>query len=561
MSIRYLLSRTPKSCLLNNNNNNNIIGGRNNLFVHNNNNKNNNNNRYSTSTTSTSTIIDENDPSLDYIYSGKGNPYQLVVGVEVHAQIKSKEKLFSNSLNIGSLDGSIANSRVSYVDAAFPGTLPVLNSKCVEQAVKTGLALNASISKYSVFDRKHYFYQDLPQGYQITQYTNPIVKGGEVLLSLKNNRKKLIKLSHIQLEQDSGKSIHDQSPTSTLVDLNRAGVGLMEIVSDCDFRSSEQVGAYLRQLQHLLKSIETSDANMQQGEMRCDINISVRPSHQTDRLGTRVELKNMISIKSIVSAIDAEATRQIEMVESGTPIQRETRGFDLSTMSTFHMRTKEDETDYRFFPDPDLPPLVLSQAFIERVRATIGELPDAMKTRIITQYGLTVDDATILVADPYNVHYFESVLRHNGKTDRSVKTLLPFIIKEMFEWLNLQNESITNTPVSIERMADFIDLVESGYISSRTGKDIIGLMLNGDTRPAKEIIDGLGVSQISDDSVLEDLCVKILEEHHDKIMEYRSGKTRVFKFFVGEIMKQTKGRSNPQKVTSLLQKKIDEFEL
>ncbi|EFA84406.1 glutamyl-tRNA amidotransferase B subunit [Heterostelium album PN500] len=506
----------------------------------------------------------------DLFKTSNNNSYQLVVGVEIHAQIKSKEKLFSDiyykyklpdSLNVGSLDGCIANSRVSYVDAAFPGTLPVLNAKCVEQAIKTGLSIGASINQHSYFDRKHYFYQDLPQGYQITQYHQPIVKNGSLLLNLKDGRQHNIRISHIQLEQDSGKSIHDQSSNYTLVDLNRAGIGLMEIVSEADFRSSEQVGLYVKQLQQLLRHIGTSDANMQLGEMRADINISVRPEAQ-EEYGTRVELKNMISIKAITGAIDAEAMRQIEILESGGRVTRETRGYDQTTGTTFHMRTKEDEVDYRFFPEPDLPPLRIEQSTIDKLATELPELPEQMLERLVTQYSIPRHEATVLVEDRRIVKYFEDVIAF-GKAkniNRQPKKVMPWILKEVFEWLNSRNETIDRCPLAVQQLAELVDLVDQGYLSSRTGKEIIEKLLDEEQNKGgsvKSLVDSMGLSQISDDSTLEQLCKSIVESNPKEVADYKSGKQRVFKFFVGEIMKQTKGRSNPEKVNQYLKNYLD----
>ncbi|GAM28238.1 hypothetical protein SAMD00019534_114140 [Acytostelium subglobosum LB1] len=484
--------------------------------------------------------------------------YELVVGVEIHAQIKSKEKLFSDSLNVGSLDGCIANSRVSYVDAAFPGTLPVLNQRCVEQSIRTGLAIGARINKRSSFDRKHYFYQDLPQGYQITQYYQPIATEGIMMLNMKDGSKVPINISHIQIEQDSGKSIHDQSPSHTLVDLNRAGIGLMEVVSAADFRSSEQVGQYIKQLQQLMKHIGSSDANMQLGEMRADINISVRPNRPNEPFGTRVELKNMISIKAITGAIDAEAARQIDVLEAGGRVLRETRGFDQASGQTFHMRTKEDEVDYRFFPEPDLPPLILSDDYIDSIRNKMVELPDALKSRLMRDYQIAEHEVDVLVEDRDVAQYFEAVVAHGGK-QRASKKVLPWILKEMFEWLNSRNETIVQSPVSVGQLAELVDLIDQGYMSSRTGKEIFARLLNDNKQQqsVKALVESLGLSQISDDSTLDQLCKTLVEANPKEAQDYRSGKQRVFKFFVGEIMKQTKGRSNPEKVNQYLKKYLD----
>ncbi|EAL72977.1 glutamyl-tRNA amidotransferase B subunit [Dictyostelium discoideum AX4] len=501
----------------------------------------------------------------DYLKSLKTNEiWELIVGIEVHAQTKTKEKLFSNSLNIGSMEGFKANSRVSFVDAAFPGALPVLNDKCVEQAIKTGLSIGGTINRYSFFDRKHYFYQDLPQGYQITQLTEPIVKGGSIELELSDGRQHQIRISHIQLEQDSGKSIHDLHPTKSLVDLNRAGIGLMEIVSHADFTSSEQVGCYIQKLQHLLKHIGSSDANMQFGEMRCDVNISVHKPNT--EFGTRVELKNMISAKAIVSSIDSEAIRQIDLLENQNKIQRETRGFNQETGETYHLRTKEDEVDYRFFPDPDLPPLIISSERIETIKQQLGELPQDMKKRLIKQYSLTNYDAELLIQDQSIAKFFENSIifnqNHNQK-QRDIKKILNFLLRDIFSWLNSNNiqdfNSIINeNQLSIEKFTQLLDLIEQGYISSNIGKTILFQILNGsDNRSPKDLIDSQGLSQISDDSLLDQLVQQLVENHPNEVTEYHQGKQRVYKFFMGEIMKKTKGRSNPEIVNNLLKKYLD----
>ncbi|KAK5576224.1 hypothetical protein RB653_007365 [Dictyostelium firmibasis] len=518
---------------------------------------------YSTTNQIKNVVID----NKDYLKSLKtGETWELIVGIEVHAQTKTKEKLFSNSLNIGSMEGFKANSRVSFVDAAFPGVLPVLNDKCVEQAIKTGLAIGGTINRYSFFDRKHYFYQDLPQGYQITQLTEPIVKGGSIELELGDGRQHKVRISHIQLEQDSGKSIHDLHPTKSLVDLNRAGIGLMEIVSHADFTSSEQVGCYIQKLQHLLKHIGSSDANMQFGEMRCDVNISVHKPNT--EFGTRVELKNMISAKAIVSSIDSEARRQINLLESDDKkISRETRGFNQETGETYHLRTKEDEVDYRFFPDPDLPPLIISEERINKIKQQLGELPQDMKKRLIKQYSLTNYDAELLIQDQSIAKFFEQSisfnLNNNNNKPRDVKKILNFLLRDIFSWLNSNNitdfKSITNeNQLSIEKFTELLDLIEQGYISTNIGKTILFQMLNGsDNRSPKTLIDSQGLSQISDDSLLDQLVQKLVDDHPKEVIEYHQGKQRVYKFFMGEIMKKTKGRSNPEIVNNLLKKYLD----
>ncbi|KAM9986959.1 hypothetical protein ACTFIY_011388 [Dictyostelium cf. discoideum] len=517
---------------------------------------------YSTSTNNQIKHIVIN--NKDYLKSLKTNEiWELIVGIEVHAQTKTKEKLFSNSLNIGSMEGFKANSRVSFVDAAFPGVLPVLNNKCVEQAIKTGLSIGGTINRYSFFDRKHYFYQDLPQGYQITQLTEPIVKGGSIELELSDGRQHQVRISHIQLEQDSGKSIHDLHPTKSLVDLNRAGIGLMEIVSHADFTSSEQVGCYIQKLQHLLKHIGSSDANMQFGEMRCDVNISVHKANT--EFGTRVELKNMISTKAIVSSIDSEAIRQITLLENQNKIQRETRGFNQETGETYHLRTKEDEVDYRFFPDPDLPPLIISNERIETIKQQLGELPQDMKKRLIKQYSLTNYDAELLIQDQSIAKFFENSIIFNNQNNkqRDIKKILNFLLRDIFSWLNSNNiqnfNSIINeNQLSIEKFTQLLDLIEQGYISSNIGKTILFQILNGsDNRSPKDLIDSQGLSQISDDSLLDQLVQQLVENHPNEVTEYHQGKQRVYKFFMGEIMKKTKGRSNPEIVNNLLKKCLD----
>ncbi|KAN0027668.1 hypothetical protein ACTFIU_010641 [Dictyostelium citrinum] len=527
------------------------------------------NNKLFYSTTSTNQIKNVVINNKDYLKSLKtGEIWELIVGIEVHAQTKTKEKLFSNSLNIGSMEGFKANSRVSFVDAAFPGVLPVLNDKCVEQAIKTGLAIGGTINKYSFFDRKHYFYQDLPQGYQITQLSEPIVKGGSMELELRDGRQHQIRISHIQLEQDSGKSIHDLHPTKSLVDLNRAGIGLMEIVSHADFTSSEQVGCYIEKLQHLLKHIGSSDANMQFGEMRCDVNISVHKPNT--EFGTRVELKNMISAKAIVSSIDSEANRQISLLESdgnnNNRISRETRGFNQETGETYHLRTKEDEVDYRFFPDPDLPPLIISDERIQTIKQQLGELPQDMKKRLIKQYSISNYDAELLIQDQSIAKFFEQSIifnNNNIKKQRDIKKILNFLLRDIFSWLNSNNiqefKSIINeNQLSIEKFTELLDLIEQGYISTNIGKTILFQILNGsDSRSPKTLIDSQGLSQISDDSVLDQLVQQLVENHPKEVTEYHQGKQRVYKFFMGEIMKKTKGRSNPEIVNNLLKKYLD----
>ncbi|KAF2076421.1 hypothetical protein CYY_002278 [Polysphondylium violaceum] len=496
-----------------------------------------------------------NQCSNDYIRDKSGDLWELVVGVEIHAQTKTKEKLFSNSANIGSVDGLQANSRVSFTDAAFPGTLPILNQSCVEQAIKTGISIGGEINPVSFFDRKHYFYQDLPLGYQITQYTDPIVRGGKMILTLNDGRQHTIRISHIQLEQDSGKSIHDMHPTQSLVDLNRAGIGLMEIVSHADFRSSEQVGLYIKKLQHLLKHVGSSDANMQLGELRCDINISVHKPNTP--LGTRVELKNMISPKAIMSSINAEAKRQIQLLEQGLPITRETRGFNQETGETFHMRTKEGEVDYRFFPEPDLPPLVINPTWIETIRESLGEMPEDMKKRIISLYQLSDYEASLLIEDFRIALFFEKSIHHNTQEPRLAKSILPWITRDIFSFINDNNTSFDQINLTIDQFTEFLDLIKTDYLSPRTGKEILSLILKGDKRSPKAITDALGLSQISDDLVLDQLCQSVVLAHPKEVNEYRSGRDRVFKFFVGEIMKKTKGRSSPEKVNTFLRKYLD----
>ncbi|KAN0039479.1 hypothetical protein ACTA71_007268 [Dictyostelium dimigraforme] len=501
----------------------------------------------------------------DYLKSlNTGQVWELIVGIEVHAQTSSKQKLFSKGRSTGSMEGREANTCVDYFDVAFPGTLPVINKECVDHAISTGIALRGKINKESYFDRKHYFYQDLPQGYQITQYRKPLVRGGSMELELSDGRTHEIKITQIQLEQDSGKSIHDIHPTRTLVDLNRAGIGLMEIVSEPDFRSSEQVGCYIEKLQHLLRYIGSSNANMQFGEMRCDVNISIRKP--TKAFGNRVELKNMISAKAIIASIDYEAKRQISILEDRGRVSRETRGFNPDTGETYHLRSKETEVDYRFFPEPDLPPLVIKGGRVEKLRRGMGELPDDLKKRLIKEYSITKKEAELIVKEKVLATFFEESLTHNLKVEnkkRDVKKVLNFLLRDIFSYINSKNitdwNEVLNKKLTISKFTELLDLIEQGYITTNVGKTVLFELLDGENSGTslKELIDSKGLSQISDNSILDEMIKKLVNDHPNEVTEYHQGKTRIYKYFMGEIMKNTKGRSDPVTVNDLLKKYLD----
>ncbi len=481
----------------------------------------------------------------EYLINRNDNQYEVVIGLEVHAQVTSESKLFSTS---ATKFGAEPNTQVSLVDAAFPGMLPVINEYCVKQAIKTGIGLKAKINKRSVFDRKNYFYADLPQGYQISQFKDPIVGEGKVILDMQDGQKE-VGIERLHLEQDAGKSIHDLDPKNTFVDLNRSGVALMEIVSKPDLRSPDEVNAYIKKLRSIMRYLGTCDGNMQEGSLRADVNVSVRKKGSKE-FGTRCEIKNVNSIKFMQMAIEYEANRQVDLIEDGQTIDQETRLFDTKKNETRSMRSKEDAHDYRYFPDPDLLPLEVSDDFIENLKSEIPELPDEKKKRFIEKFKLSPYEANILVSDIETSNYFENVIK---KSD--VKLATNWIIGELFAALNEKNLEITESPISAGNLSKLINLIKDGTISGKIAKTVFEQMMEGDKDP-KKIVEEKGLKQESDPKALEALIDKVIDDNRDKATEYKSGKVKLFGFFVGQVMKVSGGKANPQLVNEILKKKL-----
>ena len=481
----------------------------------------------------------------EYLINRHDNQYEVVIGLEVHAQVTSQSKLFSTS---ATKFGAEPNTQVSLVDAAFPGMLPVINEYCVKQAIKTGIGLKAKINKRSVFDRKNYFYADLPQGYQISQFKDPIVGEGKVILDMPDGQKE-VGIERLHLEQDAGKSIHDLDPKNTFVDLNRSGVALMEIVSKPDLRSPDEVNAYIKKLRSIMRYLGTCDGNMQEGSLRADVNVSVRKKGSKE-FGTRCEIKNVNSIKFMQMAIEYEANRQVDLIEDGQTIDQETRLFDTKKNETRSMRSKEDAHDYRYFPDPDLLPLEVSDDFIENLKSEIPELPDEKKKRFIEKFKLSPYEANILVSDIETSNYFENVIK---KSD--VKLATNWIIGELFAALNEKNLEITESPISAGNLSKLINLIKDGTISGKIAKTVFEQMMEGDKDPQK-IVEEKGLKQESDPKALEALIDKVIDDNRDKATEYKSGKVKLFGFFVGQVMKVSGGKANPQLVNEILKKKL-----
>jgi len=482
---------------------------------------------------------------FDYFIKGEKENWEVIIGLEVHAQVLSKSKLFSSS---ATKFGAEPNSQVSLVDSAFPGMLPVINQFCIELSVKTGLGLKAKINLISVFDRKNYFYADLPQGYQISQYKNPIVGEGEVILDMPYGTRK-IGIERLHLEQDAGKSIHDMDPDNTFVDLNRSGVALMEIVSKPDLRSPDEVNAYIRKLRSIMRYLGTCDGNMQEGSLRADVNVSVRKVGEK-KFGTRCEIKNVNSIKFMEMAIDSEAKRQVELLESGKKIDQETRLFDTKKNETRSMRSKEEAHDYRYFPDPDLLPLKIEQSFIDNLKKKLPELPDEKKDRFIKKFKLTSYEANLLVSEVNISKYFEEVIK-----SADIKLAKNWITGDLFAVLNDKNLDIKDSPVSPKNLASLINAISSGKISGKIAKKVFELMVENGEEPSK-IIKEKGLKQQSDPKELEKIISKVLENNSDKVSEYKSGKEKLYGFFVGEIMKASSGKANPKLVNDILKEKL-----
>jgi len=486
-----------------------------------------------------------NKDNHEFIISRNNNNYEVVIGLEVHAQVTSNSKLFSSS---STKFGAEPNTQVSLVDAAFPGMLPVINEFCVRQAIKTGIGLKAKINNKSVFDRKNYFYADLPQGYQISQYKYPIVGEGKVLLDMPYGQKE-IGIERLHLEQDAGKSIHDIDPESTMVDLNRSGVALMEIVSKPDLSSPEEVNVYIKKLRSIMRYLGTCDGNMQEGSLRADVNVSVKKKGE-EKLGTRCEIKNVNSIKFMQMAIIYEANRQVDLLEDGKLIDQETRLFDTKKNETRSMRSKEDAHDYRYFPDPDLLPLEVTNDLIDKIKKEIPELPDEKKKRFIEKFNLTSYEATILVSDIETSKYFEELIK-----DSDIKLATNWITGELFALLNEKNLEISKSPISSKNLSKLINLIKNGTISGKIAKTVFELMIESDKDP-EIIVNEKGLKQESDPKELEKLIDNIIKDNHDKVNEYKSGKDKLFGFFVGQAMKASGGKANPKLINEILKDKL-----
>ena len=479
------------------------------------------------------------------LIEGKTGPWEIVIGLGVHAQVLSKSKLFSGA---SITFGAEPNSQVSFVDAAMPGMLPVINDFCVEQAVRTGLGLKAQINLRSVFDRKNYFYPDLPQGYQISQYTQPVVGKGEIVIDLKDGESRTVGITRLHLEQDAGKSIHDQDPRLTFIDLNRSGTALMEIVSEPDMRSGEEAAAYLKKLRSILRYLGTCDGNMDEGSMRADVNVSVRKPGGP--FGTRCEIKNVNSVRFVQQAVEYEARRQVDLLEEGGKVQQQTRLFDSVRGETRAMRTKEEAHDYRYFPDPDLLPLELEPDWVERIKKSLPELPDDKKARFIKDYGLSPYDAGVLVAEQSSADFFETVAK-----GRDGKIAANWVMGELFAILNKTNATIETSPVSAEALGGMLDLLKDGTISGRIAKDVFAAMVETG-KPAKAIVEEKGLQQITDTGPIEAAADEVIAKNPKQVEQYKGGNANLIGWFVGQVMKATGGKANPAAVNEILKKKL-----
>ena len=480
------------------------------------------------------------------IIEGKENKWEIVCGLEIHCQIISESKIFSGA---STKFGADANENVSFVDAGMPGMLPVLNRFCVHQAVKTGLGLRAEINKYSEFSRKNYFYADMPTGYQITQFQYPIVGEGVVTVDLEDGGTKDIRIDRMHIEQDAGKSIHDIDPRKTFIDLNRAGVGLMEIVTKPDFRSPEEAGAFLKKLRSILRYLGTCDGNMDEGSMRCDVNVSVRPAGSNE-LRTRCEMKNVNSVKFVMQAIEVEARRHVEIYENGGTVEQETRQFDPVSGQTKVMRKKEFAHDYRYFPEPDLPPLVLTDEYIRQVAEELPELPDAKKARFVEKLGLTRYDAMVICENREVADFFEK-----AAAGHDAKKVANWLMGDFFAMLKRKNLTIEESPVSAESLGRLVDLIEKDVISGKIAKDVFEIMSETGEDPEK-IVEEKGLKQVTDTGAIEAIVDKVIAENPDKVNAYKGGKVGLMGWFVGQVIKESRGKANPQVVNRLLAAKL-----
>ena len=483
---------------------------------------------------------------MSYILSGETGDWEVVIGLEVHAQIISKSKLFSGA---PTAYGAEPNTQVSLVDAAMPGMLPVINEYCIEQAVRTGLGLKAEINLTSVFDRKNYFYADLPQGYQISQLYHPIVGEGTVILDLADGSTREVGIERLHMEQDAGKSMHDQDPKRSFIDLNRSGTALMEIVSRPDLKSPEDVGAYLRKLRSILRYLGTCDGNMDEGSMRCDVNVSVRKVGETE-LRNRAEVKNVNSVRFAMQAVEIEARRQIEVYEDGGDVVMETRLFDSVKSETRSMRSKEQAHDYRYFPDPDLLPLVITQDYVDAIKATLPELPDERKVRYMADFGLSPYDAGVLVAERDTAVFFEEVAAGHDP-----KLAANWVITNLFAVLKDKGVGISKSPISAAHMSKLLDLLKNDTISGRIAKDVFEIMADTGKDPAA-IVEEKGLTQITDTGAIEAAIDQVIADSPEQVEQFRSGNEKIAGWFVGQVMKSTGGKANPGMLNKLLRDKL-----
>lgn len=482
---------------------------------------------------------------MSYTIEGATGPWELVIGLEVHAQVISRSKLFSGA---ATEFGAEPNSQVSFVDAGFPGMLPVINRECVAQAVRTGLGLNAHINLVSRFDRKNYFYADLPQGYQISQYEHPIVGAGTIEIELESGETRNIGITRLHLEQDAGKSMHDQHATKSLIDLNRSGIALMEIVSEPDMRSPEEAGAYLRKLRTILRYLGTCDGNMDEGSMRADVNVSVRKHGEPFR--TRCEIKNVNSIRFVMQAVEAEARRQVEIWEAGGTVDQETRLFDPARGETRSMRSKEDAHDYRYFPEPDLLPLVLEEDWVESLKEHLPELPDEKRARLMRDYSLSRYEAAIFTLEQAIADFYETVAK-----GRDPKLVANWMLGDFFAALNRTGTDIESSPVSAANLGALLDLITDSTINGKIAKEVLEIMVETGEAPAA-IIDARGLRQVTDTGAIDGAIEAVLAANADKLAEYKSGKDKLFGFFVGQVMKAMAGKGNPALVNEALKARI-----
>ncbi len=482
---------------------------------------------------------------MAHYVQGETGDWEIVIGMEVHAQVIAHSKLFSGA---STEFGAEPNSQVSLVDAAMPGMLPVLNEKCVEQAVRTGLGLNAQVNLHSVFERKNYFYADLPQGYQISQFLHPIIGKGAIEIDLPDGTVKTIGITRLHLEQDAGKSLHDQHPTKSYVDLNRSGCALMEIVSEPDIRGPEEATAYLAKLRMILQYLGTCNGNMEEGSMRADVNVSVRKPGGP--LGTRCEIKNVNSMKAVQMAIDYEVRRQIETIEDGGAIKQQTRLWDPAKGETRAMRSKEEAHDYRYFPDPDLLPLVLKSDWVEQIKQTLPELPDQKKHRFMKDYGLSAYDSSVLIADRARADYYEEVAR-----GADPKLAANWVLNELLGLLNKDSKALHESPITAPHLAKLLGLIGNSTISGKIAKDVFAEMYATGHDP-HHIVETKGLKQVTDTGAIEKIVDEVLAENPDNVAAYKSGKDKLFGFFVGAVMKKTQGKANPEIVNQLLKRKL-----